>query len=92
MYNGWANHATWLVYLHITNNKYIYDEVLDEIDDLPQDTARNLRDLIEDRTMVHEYIQRDDYPHLADDLAISALREVDWYEIAVVLHQGLEEG
>ena len=92
MYNGWTNHATWLVHLYITNTKNIYDEVLDEIDDLPKETARNLRDLIEDRTMVNEYIQRDDYQHLVDDLVISALREVDWYEIAVVLHQTIEEG
>jgi len=82
-YNGWTNHATWLVNLHLDNTYVMTDELLTTAGEMMEndypvaDLADHIKGLIE------EWIDPA-CPNagLAQDLISGYLSEVNWREIA----------
>lgn len=74
-YNGWANHATWLVNLWL--GEYNYDH--SELSGLSRyDAAQALKDTVDNILTDYEDAK---LSGLAADLINSALSDVDWYEL-----------
>lgn len=75
-YNGWANHATWLVNLWL--GEYNYDH--SELSGLSRyDATQALKETVDNILTEYEDAK---LSGLAADLINSALSEVDWYELA----------
>lgn len=72
-YNGWKNHATWLVSLWLDEDGF--DESM--VPDSRYDAAQTIKEWVDD-------LIADQNPPagLAADLIASALSDVDWYELA----------
>lgn len=91
MYNGWANHATWIVDLHLSNHEVIYDMITGmgrvSWGETEGDSAK-YRIVFADRikSFTEEEVQGVVYGSamglLASDLLNAALSDVDWEEIA----------
>lgn len=41
-YNGWTNHETWLVNLHLTNDYNTYSELTEKVSDIVMKTCREV--------------------------------------------------
>ncbi len=75
-YNGWTNHATWLVNLWL--GEYNYDH--SELSGLSRyDATQALKETVDNILTDYETTKLDG---LAADLINSALSEVNWYELA----------
>ena len=72
-YNGWKNHATWLVSLWLDEDGFDESMVPDSRYDAAQTIKEWVDDLIADQNST---------AGLAADLIASALSDVDWYELA----------
>jgi hypothetical protein len=80
-YNGWKNHATWCVALHLSNTPHINDEVIEicnrHTDEY--DAIQELRDYVYD-TIVRN-TPKNEWDWLASDLMHAYLQEVEFLEI-----------
>jgi hypothetical protein len=83
-YNGWKNHATWCVALHLSNTPHTNDAVI-EICNRHEDEYDALQEL---RDYVYENIDRThseaiwgEWDWLASDLMHAYLQEVDFLQI-----------
>jgi len=76
-YNGYTNYETWIVALHIDNNKILTSEISEayEYDRDPYEFQVNIKSIITH----HAKIKDND---LASGLLNAALSEVNWSEIA----------
>ena len=75
-YNGWANHATWLVNLWL--GEYNYDH--SELSGLSRyDATKALKETVDNILTDYETTK---LSGLAADLINSALSDVNWYELA----------
>ena len=72
-YNGWKNHATWLVGLWLDEDGFDESMIPDSRYDATQTIKEWVDDLIADQNST---------AGLAADLIASALSDVDWYELA----------
>ena len=72
-YNGWKNHATWLVSLWL--DEYGFDESM--VSDSRYAATQTIKDWVDDIIA-----DQNPTPGLAADLIDSALSDVDWYELA----------
>ena len=72
-YNGWKNHATWLVSLWLDADGF--DESM--MPDSRYDATKTIKDWVDELIAYQNPI-----PGLAADLIDSALSDVDWYELA----------
>ena len=72
-YNGWKNHATWLVSLWLNEDGFDESMVPDSRYDAAQTIKEWVDDLIADQNST---------AGLAADLIASALSDIDWYELA----------
>lgn len=94
-YNGWANRATWLVNLHLTNDQGLYGEAAGIVAERYQDelVPDHVLGIVDDHTgkvgraadELKDYVERitdtEAGPFVAD-LIGQALADVDWHEIA----------
>jgi len=85
-YNGWSNYETWAVRLWMDNDQGSQEYW--------SETARMCDDA---RELAH-YLERQHVEGMPDlpngiysDLLLSALRSVDWYEIALALKEAEKE-
>ena len=85
-YNGWANYETWLTKLWIDNDQ--------DSQEYWAETAR----MCDDARELARYLERQHVELMPDlsngiysDLLLSALRAVDWYEIALALKEAEKE-
>lgn len=80
-YNGWKNHATWCVALHLSNTPHINDEVIEicnrHTDEY--DAIQELRDYVYDN--IDRNTPKNEWDWLASDLMHAYLQEVDFLEI-----------
>ncbi len=75
-YNGWANHATWLVNLWL--GEYNYDP--SALSGLSRyDATQALKETVDNILTEYDTVT---LSGLAADLINSALSDVDWYELA----------
>jgi len=85
-YNGWANYETWLMKLWVDNDQGSYEH-----------WAKTTRECDDARELAHnlERHHAELMPDLPNgiywDLLLSALRAVDWYEIALALKEAQGE-
>jgi len=93
-YQGYTNHATWVVGLHLNNTKAWQDTGLALMATCGEDTGR-CADLLK------EYVERlldvghywpTDRGRFAVDLLLSSLADVDWKQLAGHLRDTLNEG
>lgn len=77
-YNGWKNKATWLVNVHLTNNKE-YEILLKGFVERAQD-HRHLVTILQDH--LSDMLTNEDRDPLENDLLTYAFYDVDWYELA----------
>jgi hypothetical protein len=82
-YNGWKNHATWCVALHLSNTPHINDEVIEicnrHTDEY--DAIQELRDYVYDNIDLQTNLGRSAWCLLASDLMHAYLQDVDFLEI-----------
>jgi len=92
-YNGWTNHATWLVNLHLDNTYCMTDSLTEEAADMlgNQYPEADLADYIKE--LVAEWLEPD-CPNagLAQDLINGYLDDVNWREIATHYIDAAKEG
>lgn len=84
-YNGWSNHATWLVALHLDNDQYVYKCIRELA--RQSETVYGLADEIKEyaKYLVESYFEDLDNSVagcFASDLAGSYLCDCDFVEIA----------
>ena len=85
-YNGWHNHATWCVALHLSNTPHMNDsaiEICNQFDD-EHDALQELKDYVYDnvdRNTSKTVAAWDDWDWLAADLLHGYLQEVNFLEI-----------
>ena len=79
-YEGWRNYETWLVKLWLDNEPYTYFE-MQELARFHEGEAYTLSEEIREsvQEQMAEYLPQ---AGMVMDLALSALSEVDWMEIA----------
>jgi hypothetical protein len=88
-YEGWKNYETWLVKLWLDNEPYTYYE-MQELARLHEGEAYALSQAIEE-TVQGQMAEQMPHAGLVNDLAMSALSEVDWMEIAESYLEELEQ-
>ena len=104
-YNGWTNHATWCVNLHLDNDAATYEDVRrvvrDAADNATAETYMTLERarVIEAQEAVKNYVEdmldgicprNNPSDLLARDMVSGYLEDVNWGEIAEAILQELE--
>ena len=91
-YQGWANHATWVVHLHLANDEGLYLGAKEVIYRTPKHATETLRDFVTDlfesldiAEEPYRYKDQDSQAGMRTDLIRIALNEVDWYAIVEAL-------
>lgn len=81
-YNGWSNHATWLVALHLSNTQWIDLEVRSLLETTQSgfEAANALKNFVEENTQYPDE-RTSDFGLLSQDLINSTLADVEWSEI-----------
>lgn len=89
-YEGWSNHATWLVSLYIDNDLFLYGEVKQMVEDTlalhdreSTKAMNSLASVLE--TFIHDELTEFLTPNMSplfSDLFLDALHRVDFTEIA----------
>ena len=82
-YNGWKNHATWLVALHLSNTPHTNDaaiEICNRHND-EYDAMQELRDYVYENIDLQANLGRSAWCLLASDLMYGYLQDVDFLEI-----------
>lgn len=89
-YNGWKNHATWLVNLHIDNTYRLSDhycemagEMLASYNGDKTEATYAVSDMLKENLTDMIQNEINDSAYLALDLVNGYLSEVDWDEIAL---------
>lgn len=83
-YQGWKNHATWMVALHLSNNEDMYDAVKNIVATYPDDydAAKMLHEYVEDCVFYEIPTPRkNNWGVLLNDMVFSVLEDVDFREI-----------
>lgn len=87
MSNGWSNEATYTVVSIIDNDEELYEKVQNRMTDEYAEEDLLFEDCVEGLaedlgTLVNEIFEDDNIPELVKSLAMLALDEVDFGEIA----------
>ena len=82
-YNGWSNYETWAVNLHLSNDEglYRYACSLRDADELQGVFTNEVYTLIENQSTIWSLVAL-----MYQDLLISSLQSVNWYEVYDALH------
>ena len=78
-YNGWTNYATWRINL----------EIIDGIEFEVKTCAEDIKEIVED--VVFSQYELGNGSHLVEDYARSFVAQVNFYEIAESINEGLDE-
>ena len=78
-HNGWTNYATWRVNLEILGDIMFEEKV----------SVGGLKEIVED--CVFRNPNTCDTPYLVEDYARAFISEVNFYEIAKSINEGLDE-
>lgn len=78
-YNGWSNYATWRINLEILGGIEYEEEV----------TADDLKEIVE--YVVFSRFEMGDGSHLVEDYARAFVNNVDYYEIAAAINDGIAD-
>lgn len=95
-YNGYTNYETWNVVLWIENEEYSYEHWRDSArlawDDAQgtSNPSREARATLQNEIKDYHHENAPDCPGTYGDLLNAALSEVDWWEVADVILDGLE--
>ena len=79
-YNGWKNRATWLVNLYYSD--YFDASQYDSMEQLAENIKWTLEDMLEDAIGQNGFVR---------DLMATSLSEVDYYELAEVWFEYIED-
>lgn len=81
-YQGWKNHATWIVALHLSNTESMHDAVQGIVATYPDDydAAKKLCEYVKDY-LLHYIPNRDNWGCLLNDMVFSVIEDVDFREI-----------
>jgi hypothetical protein len=94
-YNGWTNHATWLVNLHLSNDRCAHDVALGAWRygagvDTRYAVSEALKSMVES-WLVEDYDSSNPMQCMKVDLINATLSDVNWYELADHLIEALNE-
>ena len=84
-YQGWANHATWVVHLHLANDAGLFAGAREAIAEADTLCSIALRDYVIDLFDDIDLKVTNPATMMREDLIQSALKEVDWYAIVEAL-------
>lgn len=83
-YQGWKNHATWMVALHLSNTESMHDAAQGIVATYPDDydAAKMLHEYVED-SLLYEIPSpsRNNWAVLLTDVVFSVIEDVDFREI-----------
>ena len=85
-YQGWTNYETWLLALHIDNDRGMYEyvkEMVEEVCEDESDEYNRIDEVIERlKEMVEEYNPIANKSDFYSDLINAGIRAIDFYEIS----------
>ena len=99
-YNGYTNHLTWLIHLHLTNDFEFYNDLINayKVSDIEKDDSIGKAKLVSDYLMnlLEDYFYYDETEHdelnnLIYDIICSAILDVDFIQIANNIFDGIEK-
>ena len=81
-YQGWKNHATWLVALHLSNTQYIHESVQEivDVENDNYDASKQVYDYVYD-CITDVGTGQSDWGLMMMDMINSVLDDVDFVEI-----------
>ena len=93
-YNGWANHMTWLVKLHLDSTEGWQQHTLALMATCPSDDLGRCGELLKDyvEELILPRFLNTDGTRFANDVLTSALADVQWRDLAEAFREELNDG